>query len=62
MHLTSVVSAVAVLLGTTLANAASVNPKSLPPYQHLYSFSLEFTENHLFNSTLGTRVGLGLVG
>ncbi|KAF8598874.1 hypothetical protein BDV93DRAFT_560899 [Ceratobasidium sp. AG-I] len=62
MRLTSVVSAAALLLGATLANAASTKPKSLPSYKHIYSFSLELTENHLVNGPLGTRVGLGLTG
>lgn len=62
MRLTSVVSAAALLIGATLANAASAKLKSLPSYKHIYSFSLGLTENHLVNGPLGTRVGLGLTG
>ena len=75
MRFTSFLSAVVVLLGATLANGclasqtpiqgtdgASVNPKSLPPFEHLYSFSLELTENHLVDGPLGSRLGTGFSG
>ncbi|QRV93139.1 hypothetical protein RhiJN_21157 [Ceratobasidium sp. AG-Ba] len=63
MRFTSyILAASAALLGSGVVQGLTVNPKTITPPKHLYSFSLKFTDNYAFSGPLGNRVGLGLTG
>ncbi|KAG8740433.1 hypothetical protein FRC10_004324 [Ceratobasidium sp. 414] len=62
MHFTSFALAATALLGSGLVFSSPLHPKLITPPKHLYSFSLEFTDNHIVDGPLGSRVGLGITG
>ncbi|QRV78365.1 Copia protein [Ceratobasidium sp. AG-Ba] len=49
------------LVSALLPSMACVTAKALPRYQHIYSFSILLSENHVVDGPLGTRFGLGAV-
>ncbi|KAG8769867.1 hypothetical protein FRC12_004676 [Ceratobasidium sp. 428] len=52
-------AAATTFLGSSLVSSVPISPKHIKPPEHLYSWSLDLTENHLIDGPLGTRVSLG---
>ncbi|KAG8795953.1 hypothetical protein FRC12_007766 [Ceratobasidium sp. 428] len=50
-----------IFLSALSFSVTSMAAKKLPLYEHLYSFSLTLSPNHLVDGPLGSRFGLGAI-
>lgn len=53
---------IAWVLAAVTACSSALGTKTLPGYQHLYSFAFQLSGNHQIQGPLGTRYGVAPLG